>query len=29
MNAINTERKNTFTEEGKVMNGNFSEKPQF
>ena len=35
MNAINTEMKNTFTEEEKVvfnikvMNGNLSEKPQF
>ena len=35
MNAINTEMKNTFAEEGKVvfnikvMNGNLSEKPQF
>ena len=35
MNAINTEMKNTFKEEGKVVfnlkviNGNFSKKPQF
>ena len=35
MNAINTEIKNTFTKEGKVVfnmkviNGNLSEKPQF